>query len=200
MLVDHTNSPMMRLVVNEARQVRVYGPALAEVHRSIGRALATALATDFMLEEVAIDHVAGLSMGVQIKSGAEPIIIAILRAGLFLAEGIWMALPGSSLALYGQKSELEAVPSSGRVVVVVDSVINTGKSIRGVLECVAKSNPLKISVAAVVAYKPSLDELIVDFPNVDFHVARVSDRSYVGNGSTDTGSRLFCTTNWGGDY
>jgi uracil phosphoribosyltransferase len=197
MLVDHTDNPMMRLIVNATRQASLSGPALAEAHRNIGRALASALTLDLILEDIAIDHVAGGSIGVQIQAGSEPIIIAMMRAGLFVAEGIWAAVPGSSLVLHNAESELKTLPALGRTVVVVDSVINTGRSIRGVLKSVNTYQPSKIKVAALVAYRANLEILINEFPSVDFHVARISDRSYVGKGSTDTGSRLFCTTTWG---
>jgi uracil phosphoribosyltransferase len=197
MLVDHTDNPMMRLIVNATRQASLSGSALADAHRNIGRALAGAIAHDLILEEVAIDHVAGGSTGVQIQIGSEPIIVAMMRAGLFVAEGIWATLPGSSLVLHSAASTLETLPALGRTVVVVDSVINSGHSIRAVLKTVSTYRPVKIKIAALVAYRANLEKLVSEFPSVDFHIARVSDRSYVGKGSTDTGSRLFCTTTWG---
>lgn len=197
MLINYTNNPMMRLIVNETRQASLSGSALAETHRNIGRALASAIALDLTLENININHVAGNSMGVQIKTGCEPIILAMMRAGLFVAEGIWTALPGSSLVLHNPESKLEKLPASGRTVVIVDSVINTGRSIRAILKSANTYQPSKIKIAALVAYRVNLEELVSEFPCVDFHIARVSERSYVGKGSTDTGSRLFCTTTWG---
>lgn len=187
----------MRLFVNTTRQADLVGPALAEAHRNVGRRLAGTVAQNLLLEDIAINHVTGSSRGVRVKSGNEPIIVAVMRAGLFVAEGIWSSLPGSSFVLYDHGSSLDAMPVRERAVVIVDSVINTGRSIREVLDAVMPLQPGSIAVAAMVAYRGNLEMLVDEFPGVDFHVARISDRSYVGKGSTDTGARLFGTTTWG---
>lgn len=186
----------MRLFVNTTRQADLIGPGLAEAHRNVGRQLAGTVAQKLILEDVAINHVAGSSIGVRVKSGKEPIIVAVMRAGLFVAEGIWSSLPGSSFVLYSPGTNLDAMPVRGRSVIIVDSVINTGRSIREVLDAVMPLQPGSIVVAAMVAYRGNLEMMVNEFPGVDFHVARISDRSYVGRGSTDTGARLFGTTNW----
>lgn len=187
----------MRLFVNATRQADLAGPALADAHREVGCRLAGSVAQHLILEHVAINHVVGASSGVRIKPGSEPIIVAVMRAGLFLAEGIWSAMPSSSFVLYDGDVSLQAIPARERTVVIVDSVINTGRSIREVLSAVRLLEPSKIVVAALVAYRSNLEMLVGEFPDVDFHVARMSDRSYVGRGGTDTGARLFGTTTWG---
>jgi len=196
MLFDHSAEPMMRLLVNSTRQAHVSGPELAEAHRGVGRALTTSIAHHLVLEDVSIDHVAGTSVGVQLKTGSEPIIVALIRGGLFVAEGVWSSLPGSSLVLHAEGANLDNFPVEQRTVIIVDSVINSGHSVRNVLTALGSLRPSSIAVAALVAFKTSLHELVDDFPEVSFHVGRVSDRSYVGIGATDTGARLFGTTTW----
>lgn len=186
----------MRLLVNKTRQAEFAGPSLAEAHRDVGKQLAGSVARQFSLEHVSINHVTGSSAGVQLKSGSEPIIVAVMRAGLFVAEGIWSSFPGSAFVLYSEGLSLNELPARGRPVVIVDSVINTGQSIRDVLNFVAPLQPSKLIVATLVAYGPNLEILADEFPSVNFHIARISDRSYVGQGSTDTGARLFGTTKW----
>jgi hypothetical protein len=73
-LIDHSNEPMMRLLINKTRTAELSGPALAEAHRDVGKQLAGSIAQHVQLEEIAIHHVAGASTGVQIKPGSEPII------------------------------------------------------------------------------------------------------------------------------
>lgn len=187
----------MRLFVNTTRQADLIGPALAEAHRNVGRQLAGTIAQNLLLEDVTINHVAGFSIGVQVKSGSEPIIVAVMRAGLFVAEGIWSTLPGSSFVLYDQGKAIDTMPVVGRSVIIVDSVIDTGRSIREVLNTVMALKPDSVVVAAVVAYRGNLEMLVDDYPGVNFHIARISDRTYIGKGSTDTGARLFGTTTWG---
>ncbi len=196
MLIDYSDEVMMRLLVNKTRQAELTGPSLAEAHREVGKRLAGSVARHYPLEDVLIKHVTGSSTGVKLQAGSEPIIVALMRAGLFVAEGIWTSLPGSALVHYSEGSNLHESPTGGRPVVIVDSVINTGRSIRDVLKAVVNLQPSNLSVAALVAYRPTLEILVGEFPSVDFHIARISDRSYVGQGSTDTGARLFGTTSW----
>ena len=179
MLIDYSDEVMMRLLVNKTRQAELTGPSLAEAHREVGKRLAGSVARHYPLEDVLIKHVTGSSTGVKLQ-----------------AEGIWTSLPGSALVHYSEGSNLHESPTGGRPVVIVDSVINTGRSIRDVLKAVVNLQPSNLSVAALVAYRPTLEILVGEFPSVDFHIARISDRSYVGQGSTDTGARLFGTTSW----
>jgi uracil phosphoribosyltransferase len=197
MLIDRTNDPIMRLLVDATRRADTAGPALARAHREVGRALAAAVAGYLPLEEVEIEHVAGKSTGVRVQPGAEPIFVALLRAGLFLAEGLWECFPGSALLLHGGHAEtLAPLPAPGRSVVVVDAVINTGRSLRAVLGEVLRAGPAKTVVVTLVGFRPTIEALTAELPEIDIVAARLSDRSYVGRGGTDTGGRLFGTTTW----
>ena len=196
MLIDYSDEKMMRLLVNTTRLAELSGPALAEAHRDVGRYLAGSVARHLILEDIEICHAAGISTGVRIKAGEEPIIVAIMRAGLFLAEGVWFSLPQSSFVLHNDGSSLDTSPVRGRTIIVVDSVINAGRSIREVLNMLEVLEPAIVIVVALVAYRANLEVLVGEFPNVFFHVARLSDRSYIGRGGTDTGARLFGTTTW----
>ena len=200
MLIDRTSEPLMRLLVDATRRADSHGPDLAEAHREVGKALASTVADRLTLQDVEIDHVAGRSVGVGIRQGSEPIIVAMLRSGLFVAEGLWTRLPGSSLVLHRDGDGLlDDLPAQGRTVVVVDAVVNTGKSIRQILDRLPHSGADDIIVAALVAHRGGIEALVGDYPNVAFVAARVSDRSYVGRGGTDTGARLFGTTGWASD-
>jgi len=122
-----------------------------------------------------------------------------MRAGLFVAEGLWSSIPGAALVPWGgEPADLSAVPLEGRPVIVVDSVINTGRSIHKTLDLLEVRRPAWITVAALVANSKGLASCASRWPDVEFAVARVSSRSYVGRGGTDTGARLFGTTSWEG--
>lgn len=196
MLHDLTHDPMMRLLVDATRRADCAGPALARAHREVGRALARVVAESLPLEEVPIEHVAGRSIGVQIRPGAEPIIVALMRAGLFVAEGLWERIPGASLVPLATGAPL-ALPASGRMVIVVDAVINTGRTLCAVLDHVRSLGAAKTLAVALVGHRPRVVDLSDQRPEVDFIAARLSERSYVGRGATDTGGRLFGTTTWG---
>ena len=165
--------------------------------RQIGRLLAADVARSLTLADVAIQHPTGTATGVQIVPGGEPIVLAVMRAGLFVAEGVWEALGAASLVpCAAGVAELGRVPAADRVVVVVDSVINSGRSIRRWLDALAEQRPRQRVVATLVSYRPTMAGLVADYPDVHFVAARLSDRSYVGKAATDTGSRLFGTEQW----
>jgi uracil phosphoribosyltransferase len=197
MIRDLTNDPLARLLVNRTRLATTESTELVEAHRRVGELLAQVIAKELSLEEYDIQHVTGPSRGVRLTSGKEPIIIALLRAGLFLAEGIRESLPGSSLVLLsGHDDDLPVMSVSGRPLVLVDAVINTGASIRPLIGKLRGPTEQKVMVSALVGHRPGVEALARDFPTVEFVLARLSDHSYVGKGSTDTGARLFGTTGW----
>ena len=197
MLIDRTDDPMMRLLIDATRRAETPAAALAGAHRKVGEALAPAVAQHVSLEDVEIDHVKGKSTGVRVAPNGGPIFIAMLRAGLFIAEGMWESIPGSALVLFdGVPNSLVDVPVGNRLVVIVDAVINTGKSLQPVLQHVQSRSPAKLVVATLVGYRPTVETLAESYPAVDFLAGRLSERSYVGSGTTDTGSRLFGTTHW----
>lgn len=197
MIVDLTNEPVTRILVNQTRLKVTESTRLAQAHREVGRLLAKPFAERLTLEEYDIEHVTGPSKGVRVASGREPIILALLRAGLFLAEGIRESFPESSLILIepGQVN-IPQIPAFGRPLLLVDGVINSGKSIRPLIESALARRASKVVVAALVAHRDGVEDLSRDFPTVDFIIARISEHSYVGKGGTDTGARLFGTTSW----
>ncbi len=200
MLHDQTQDIAMQLLVNQTRRAALAGPALAAAHRRLGAALAPFVAARLTLREVPLDHVAGRSVGVELAPDDEPIIVVLMRAGLFVAEGLWEVLGSGALVPWaGDPDELANVPVEGRPLVVVDAVINSGRSIDSALEALLPRRPSSTSVVALVANNEGLNTAVDRWSQVDFVVARVSQRSYVGRGGTDTGARLFGTTTWVGE-
>ena len=78
----------------------------------------------------------------------------------------------------------------------IDAVINTGRSLVSVLDGIAEKAPAHLLAVTLVGYRSTVEGLAAERPSVDFIAARLSERSYVGKGGTDTGARLFGTTKW----
>lgn len=198
MLVDRTSDPLMQLQVDATRRIERAGPDLARAHREVGRALAADVARRLPLENTPIQHPTGATSGVRIRPDAEPILVAMMRSGLFIAEGLWESLPGSTLVLHDARGgALEHLPARGRTLVIVDAVINTGESMSKVLQQAAALQPASLLAVTLVGFRPTVERLVRENCSVEFIVARMSERSYVGVGGTDTGARLFGTTSWG---
>ena len=123
----------------------ISGPALAKAHMELGEKLAEQF------------------------SGLDPeytTIVAMLRGGLFFAEGMYFKL-GCKFQTYDPKKDTFVRPNTKNVI-LVDSVINTGKTILAILEPDMKVASCVINQKAV----PLFDEQL--------YTIRVSENSFVG--------------------
>ena len=142
----------------------ISGPLLAKAHVELGRAL-----------------------GEQIKEqfSQDTTVVAILRGGMFMAMGLYYALE-CRFDVYDSKKDKFIRPKTKNVI-LVDSVINTGKTVEEI------SGP-DISVACCV-----INENAVEKFKDRLYTVRVSKNSYVGdntkvqkgNRGPDTTMRLF---------
>lgn len=92
-------------------------------------------------------------------------------------------------------------------VIIVDSVINEGRSVRSILHCLqglvsdacsetddaSNNNRVRFYVLTAVMQKGASLQLPQEFPSVCFLTLRLSENKYKGRGGTDTGNRLFGT-------
>ena len=153
-----------KLIVITKSDSGISGPVLAKAHVELGRAL-----------------------GEQIKEwfSHDTTVVAILRGGIFMATGLYYAL-GCRFDVYDPKKDKFIRPNTKNVI-LVDSVINTGKTI----EEISGSD---ISIACCV-----INENAVEKFKDKLYTIRVSKNSYVGdntkvqkgNRGPDTTMRLF---------
>ncbi|MXP76488.1 hypothetical protein GN277_14110 [Lachnospiraceae bacterium WCA-9-b2] len=126
-----------------------------------------------------------LSQGFPQMNPEETTVVAMLRGGIFLAEGIYFQL-GCKLQLYDPKREDFTKPETKNVI-IADSVINTGHTIKRILE------PDMMIACCVI------NEQAVELFEDQLYTVRVSRNSFVGekvckqNGGVgpDTTMRLF---------
>ncbi len=112
-------------------------------------------------------------------------VVAILRGGIFFAEGLYFQL-GCRFEIYHPKCEKFIRPDT-RYVILADSVIHTGKTIRKIWE-------QDMTVACCV-----INENAVPFFERQLYTVRISKNSFygsnrkkqVGNLGPDTTMRLF---------
>ena len=86
-------------------------------------------------------------------------------------------------------------------IIVVDSVINSGKSIERAIKCIHQLVERVTPSLSVVTYglagviqQEAAERLPLAYPRARFLALRVSENKYVGKGGTDTGNRLFGTS------
>ena len=138
--------------------------------------------------ELAKAHIQlGMIMGSRITGLApeDTTIVAMLRGGIFFAEGMYFAI-GCKFQTYDPKHEQFVRPET-RNVILVDSVINTGKTILKILDSDMKVACCVINEKAA----PIFDDVL--------YTVRVSKNSFVGKNvkrqegkvGPDTTMRLF---------
>lgn len=112
-------------------------------------------------------------------------VIAMLRGGMFFAQGIYFGL-GCQFQLFDPKKDIFIRPKTKNVI-LADSVINTGSTIKTILDSDMLIASCVINRQAVPSFENQL------------YTVRVSDNSFVGsniakqsgNKGPDTTMRLF---------
>ena len=141
----------------------VSGPQLAKAHIRLGELLAENLLVD----------------------PKDTTVVAMLRGGIFFAEGIYFKL-GCKFEVYDPKHGIFNRPKTKNVI-LVDSVINTGKTLREILET-------DMLLASCVTNEGAVAEF-----GDNLYTVRVSSNSFVGSNikkqsgskGPDTTMRLF---------
>lgn len=191
----------VQLLATQSRRTDLSPVQLARSHVDLGRLLAYELVELLPLEPCQIEHPQGVRTGMRIAGESDVVILSFLRAGLYVTEGVREVLQLAAVCHvsptreYGlDEAVLRSLPSlAGRVVIVVDSVINTGATLLPVLEQVRAQVPALIVVLSLVTPVDTAKRLEQTCPDVHFLLARVSTNQYTGRGATDTGNRLFGT-------
>lgn len=196
-----TDVPACRLIADRTRRSDLDTRDYSEAYAEMGRFLAYQVVQEFELEEYQIQHCEGPRPGVRIRDEERIGIVCLMRAGLYLAHGCRAVLRRSPMHLFAPErdkglnpKELEELAGSRlETLILVDSVVNTGKTIRPIFAQAKAIGIKKVIVMAGVSPVAQGTSIAEDYPDVVFYFARLSHNSYVGKGGTDTGNRLFGT-------
>ena len=201
-LLHATNNSAASLLTTQTRDATVAGPALKEAHRRIGWYLAVEFISKVLgLESYRIPHVqGGNTEGHRLGGEKRTTIVPLMRGGGPMAEGINEVFPLAML-VHGNKPDdlkLHHVEHQDNII-LVDSVINTGKSI---LEFIEHVRRLHTTIRIVVVANVVQDRFVSGetakslsrFQNISLVALRLSKNQFRGSGDTDTGNRLFNTT------
>ena len=220
-VIDASTSISAQMLSTKMRDSNLQGPSLQRVHVDVGKLLADKLIDKFgrtmeLVESIQISHVQGGHVeGVASCSTNNIIILPLMRGGEPMARGVYDRFPTSSfIHFYDGEDEIDKknglfvktlenfVDSSKPVVIIlVDSVINTGmsiqRSIHSIYKAAKKVNSqleLVLYVLSGVMQEEAAKHLPCQFLRVRFLTLRLSKNKYTGKGTSDTGNRLFGTT------
>lgn len=242
-----TDTAAAKLLMTPTRDARCTGPPLRAAHFNIGWYLAMYEVTGIIgVEEYEIPHVQGFSVsGYRLFEEDKTCIVPLMRGGEPMALGINDAFPLASLVHARVPQDLRYEHVRGKeTMLLVDSVVNSGKTMVEFLEHVERLRPgMRIIIVAGVVQEQAISaatpasnedrdypcirfgedfEIPWDptlfspvgqklrgvrntlhyrlhrYPNVHLVALRSSGNRFTGQGGTDTGNRLFNTTNLGG--
>ncbi|QKX58198.1 uncharacterized protein TRUGW13939_05319 [Talaromyces rugulosus] len=202
-----TEKNAAKMLMAQMRDARNKGPQLRTVHQRVGAYLATEYLTEVIgLEKYTIQHVQGYPTdGHRLLDESRTLIVALMRGGEPMALGINDVFP-LAMFLHARISEdikehhLEGIVN----VILVDSVVNTGKSVLEFVERIRQLHAtVRIVVVAGVVQAQSVTKGTAFYKKLTRHTGypkfhmvalRLSENKYSGRGGTDTGNRLFNTT------
>ena len=200
-LYHFTNKKAVQILANQTRRSDITPFALSQSHVELGKYMAYQICEEIALEECDISHPQGKKKGVRIAKPKKILILAFMRAGVYLGESLRTIFKDSPIHhVYPKRGkglsnkELDEIGDlDGKVIILADSVINTGGTMFPTIRQLKKGNPTKIIVTSLVMPDTTADRLNIEFPDIFFYIARISKNKYVGKGKTDTGNRLFGT-------
>lgn len=202
-LLDATHKNAAKILMTATRDAGIAGPALREAHRQIGWYLAMQYLTEVIgLQGISIPHVqGGTTTGHHLYHERQTLIVALMRGGEPMALGVSDAFP---LAMFLHAAKPDDVRpellQECLTVVLVDSVVNSGRTLVHFIEHIRTINgTIQIVVVAGVVQagstrQGSLIQEAAEHERLTMVTLRISDNKYTGKGNTDTGHRLFNTT------
>ncbi|KAI9712974.1 MAG: hypothetical protein M1812_006721 [Candelaria pacifica] len=203
-VISATDRKAAKLLATRMRDAQVAGPDLRDAHRRAGWYLAIEFLADVIgLEECRVDHVLNhKTTGFRLSHERQTTIVALMRGGEPMAFGVNDSFPLAMFVHASNADDLKLHHLRGQhAVILVDSVVNSGKTIIEFVERVRKldANIRIIVVAGVVqnqcvAEGSNLNRALAPHGKVQLITLRISETKFTGSGTTDTGNRLFNTT------
>jgi len=198
------------LVQHKLTLLRKKQTSTIEFRRLLGE-LAALMAYEVMrdlpLHEVAIETPVGPATGHAID-GKKVALVAVLRAGIGLLDGMLEVVPGARvghIGLYRDEQTLHPVEYyfrmprdlAARDVVVVDPMLATGNSAVAALDRVKAAGPRSLRFACLVSCPEGLANLAARHPDVPVFTAAIDQgldgKGYIVPGLGDAGDRYFGT-------
>lgn len=185
--------PFLETLNGKTRDARNNGTRLAKIHREIGRILGQHHLSRKPFRATEITTVQDKRSEISVLDTADLTIVALLRAGLYVAEGVRDLLDDAPhhYLLSRRPNDLDHRFIDGKDVLLVDAVINTGKSIESYIQAAAAAR--SIACFSIVVQDEFRIKAEDQHRDIAFITSRVSENGFVGRGQTDTGNRLFGT-------
>lgn len=203
-VVCATDRAAAKLLATPMRHSDVAGPDLRDAHRRVGYYLAVQDLVDVIgLEDSPIRHVLGhRTTGYRLRYEQQTTIVALMRGGEPMAFGVNEAFPQAMFVHASSAGQIKYHHLEKQLtVILVDSVINSGKTVIEFVQHVRQLHAtIRIVIVAAVVQAQcvsgagNLSQALSKYAKTHLVALRLSETKFTGSGTTDTGNRLFNTT------
>ena len=198
------DNPLAKYLLTVLRNKNTLPPTFREVMRKLGFILAYEISRELMWKEITIETPLSKAKGIEPYTNIW--IIAILGAGVPLAQGIHEAFPWAGLGFIAARRfeedkdirvevYYERMPESlkGAITIIADPMLATGNTMVKVLEIVRRRECGKVIIASVVASKYGVKKILDLFNDVNICVItidpKLNDKAFIVPGLGDAGDR-----------
>jgi len=203
-IVDH---PLVQHKLTLLRDKELSTRGFRAITQEIGALLAYEIMRDAPTRPVQVQTPVGMAEGVELD-GKKLVLVAILRAGLGVLDGMLMVLPSARVGhvgLYREPKLRTAVeyylklPSgmSERDAIVISSVLATGGTAGAAVRRVQESGARSVRFACLVASPEGVASFREEHPDVPIFACAVDQgldaRGFIVPGLGDVGDRLYGT-------
>lgn len=203
-VLDH---PLVQHKLTLLRDKNLSSRGFRALTQEIGALLAYEVMRDAPTREVEVETPLGLARGVSLD-GKKTVLVAILRAGLGLLDGMLTVLPSARVGHVGLYRDpklrtaveyyLKLPHSMGeRDAIVVSSVIGTGSSAAAAVRRVQESGARSVRFVCLIACHEGIRHFHEEHPDVPVYTCAIDEsldaRGFILPGLGDVGDRLYGT-------
>ncbi len=198
------DNPLAKYLLAILRNKNTLPPKFREVMKKLGFILAYEISRELNWKETTIETPLSKAKGIEPYTNVW--IIAILGAGVPLAQGMHEAFPWAGLGFIAARRfeegkdvrvevYYERIPESlkGAITIIADPMLATGNTMVKVLEIVKRRECKKVLIASVVASKYGIKRILGLFNDVNIYVLTIdpelNDKAFIVPGLGDAGDR-----------
>jgi uracil phosphoribosyltransferase len=203
-IIDH---PLIQHKLTFIRDRNTNSKDFRELVDEVATLMAYEVTRDLKLEDTEVVTPIG-PCKTKIISGQDVGVVAILRAGLGMIDGILKLIPNAKVGYVGIYRDPETlqpveyycklpVDLANREVVLVDPMLATGGSAAAGIQAIKDRGGKKVRLMCLIAAPEGIRTVQERHPDVDIYVAAVDEclnsHGYIVPGLGDAGDRLFGT-------
>lgn len=175
--------------------------------KELASILAYEASRDYKIEEVSIETPLQKTTGYAL-SGKKVGVVAILRAGLAMVDGVLDHFPNAKVGHIGMKRDEETLLPEQyyvryldnldlRNIIVVDPMLATGGTAIAAIDLLKERGAQKISLLNLVSSQQGIDNIVEKHPDVSGYSCVIdpvlNENGYILPGLGDAGDRIFGT-------